>query len=462
MTCAALPLKASAGTRLDFTQNVSVSSDHEHIRAVVSATGDDGQPIRGLTLKHFAVSVDGEPGRTTRVLPVAANDQPVAIVLAIDISKSMAGSNAFAAARSAAARLVDELGSADLVAIVTFGTSATRILDFTLDKAKARKALEQLNATDNQTLLYEGLLQSAQQATLATTGKAVVIAVTDGKDEGSNVTLEDVVGKAKSSGVAVYTLGFGQEEDSKTLARISELTGGQYRHAVKPQELPDLYQSILDVLKNAYALTVDVKRVHSGIHNVSVTLSYREKKVSAAQEFRIPLPPLPRWLWFTAGSVVVLLVLLTVAGWIFTRRTRAKKRMHVAPALPPIWVDVVEGSQRGRRVRLLGRRLRIGGAADCELRSDDARLAPYQAEIISEPGGAALQNGGDGNTPMLLNGNSLRPNQSVRLRSGDRIKTGSMVVVFMDQRRTQPTPTKSEERPYAVKGPGPQRSATTK
>jgi uncharacterized protein YegL len=401
------------------------------------------------------VNVDGRQGHIGEISQVAGNDQPLAVVLAIDVSKSMAGGNAFGAARDAASRLIDELGKSDQVAIITFGNSATHILDFTQDKTKAKNSLEQLKATDNRTLLYEGLLQSAREAPLATTGRAVVIAITDGKDEGSDVTLEDVVGKAKSNGVAIYTLGFGSQEDRKTLARISELTGGQYRHTVKAGELPALYQSILDELKDAYALGVEVQNLRPGSHKIAVTLSYRDENVTAGKELKIPFPPIPRWLWITAAGTVVLLVLLAVLGWIFTRRTRAKKRMSLEPAPSPIWVDITEGSQRGRRVRLLGRRLRIGRATDCELQNDDALLASYQAEIVREQGGAVLHANGQSKTPTLLNGNQLRPSQSVTLRNGDRIKTGSLVVVFFDQRQAQPAPAKQEERTYAVKATRP-------
>jgi VWFA-related protein len=442
---------ASPGTHLNLTRDVSLSKDHRQIRLVVSAIGADNHPLRGLSDKHFSVTVDGQQGRIAAISPVAANDQPLAVVLAIDVSKSMATGNAFGAARDAVRQLVDALKPSDQVAIITFGNSANHILEFTQDKSKVKKSLEQLSAADDTTLLYEGLLQSTQEAPLATTGKAVVIAITDGKDEGSNVTLEDVVNRAKSNGVAIYTLGFGAQEDRKTLARISELTGGQYHHAVKAEELPALYQSILDELKDAYALTVDVQDLHPGSRDVAVTLNYRDEKVTASKELGIPLPPIPRWLWIVSASVVGLIALLAIFGWALTRKTRAKKRVFVEPATSPIWVDITEGTQRGRRVRLLGRKLRIGRATDCELQSDDALLSPYQAEIVREQGGAALHANSQSKMPTLLNGNQLRPNQSVQLRNGDRIKAGSMVLVFFDQRQAQPASTKLDDRAYALK-----------
>ncbi len=442
---------ALSDAHLSITREISVSGDHRQIRLVVLATGPDGHPLRGLSQQHFAVTVDDKPEQVITISQVAANDQPLAVVLAMDVSRSMAGS-AFRSAREAASRLIDQLGSNDQVAIVTFGNEAAHILDFTQDKAKAKDSLQQLAATDDKTLLYEGLLQSTQEASLATTGKAVVIAITDGKDEGSNLTLEDVASRAKSNGIAIYTLGFGPQEDRKTLARISELTGGEYRHTVKASELPELYQSILEELKDAYALEVGVQDLHPGTHKVSVALAYRSESVSAARGFSISFQRIPRWMWAAGSAAVVLLILLIALCLTSTQKRRARQTM-VATAAPssPIWVDIIEGNQKGRQVRLLGRRLRIGTATDCELRSDDSQLASCQAEITREQGGSALLVNGHGKTPTLLNGNPLRPDEGVKLRHGDRIKAGSLVLVFSDQRQARASAAKPEGRAYAVK-----------
>lgn len=454
LACSPILVSQAPSTRLTFTQKVSAPGSRDQIRAVVSAIGEDGQPIRDLSMKHFSVSVDGKLATITDVAHVAPNDRPIAMVLAMDISASMAGNHAFSAARNAAIRLMGQLGETDQVAIVTFGNSSTLALDFTTQKSKVIQALAGLNAADNRTLLYEGLLQSIKAATLATTGRPVVIAITDGKDEGSNVTLDDVVAKAKLTGVAVYTLGFGPEEDRKTLARMSELTGGLYRHAVKPEELPDLYQSILDELKDAYALRVAVPRLRAGTHDFSITLNYRDQKATANQEIKLPFPTLPIWLWVLVAGLAVLLVILAALGWVFTRRTRTKKRAFLEPAQAPLWVDVIEGAQRGRRVRLLGKKLRIGGARDCELWCDDPQVARHQADIVAEKGGATLYVNAQAKTPTFLNGNQLRPNESLKLRNGDRIKVGSMVLLFTDQRQSQPASSRRQGRMVVMKAAG--------
>ena len=108
--------------------------------------------------------------------------------------------------------------------------------------------------------------------------------------------------------------------------------------------------------------------------------------------------------------------------------------VEIAPALSLVWVDVLEGAQRKRRIRMLGKSIRIGRATECELRGDDPAMGAHHAEIVMEGSALSLTDGGS-EFPTLLNGNRLRPNQSVRLRDGERVTTGATVFVFCDQRQ---------------------------
>jgi VWFA-related protein len=414
---------------------------------VVFATDGQGHALKGLEVSNFAASVDGQSVALLNLKPTTADDRPNAIVFALDVSKSMASGHALKSARIAADAFIDELTTQDHVCLVAFGSSVKRLLEFTSQKAQAHKILASLEPRDDKTLLYEGLLVAADEATLAATGKVTVIALTDGKDEGSAVTLEDAVRRAQANHVAIYTLGFGPHADHKTLERISKLTGGQYHYAMKAEDLPALYDSVQQQLKDGYALEVassplrsysDVvlpAPLRSGSHVLSVKLTYRGEEATAKKGFAIPPPPLPRWLRMLIGilgGVLILMALLSLAI------VRSKKRGQtiVEPVIPSTWLEIVAGPQRGRRLRIEGRSLRIGKGEGCQLwLAGDSQLAPDHAEILSSSEGSCSLKDLGSKEGTLLNGNRLRPHQSVRLRGGDRVTVGSTVFIFVDQRQ---------------------------
>ena len=106
--------------------------------------------------------------------------------------------------------------------------------------------------------------------------------------------------------------------------------------------------------------------------------------------------------------------------------------------LQTAWLKVVSGPQRGRRVPIDKAPLRIGKAEGCVVRlPDDPLLGIHHAEILRQSDGSIVLVDNGAAMGTRLNGNSLRPQESVHLRNGDRIAAGSIECVFVDQRVKQ-------------------------
>lgn len=419
--------------------HTAVGGQQDLVRVLVTATDGDGHAIKGLSIGQFSAAVDGNSARLSSLESASTHDQPLAVVLALDISGSMRSDGAFAAARKAALAFIAELDDADVVSLISFGNSAQRLTGFTDDRNLIRQALDELKAADQRTVLYDGMFKAAQQATQATSNKVVVIVLTDGRDEGSSVTLQDATQAAAGQAIPIYTLGFGPAADQKTLRRIAELTGGAYFYAPSIAELPGLYQAVGEQLKDGYLLTANTQALHAGTHKLAVRVGYRGQRLADEADLVIPRPRLPWWVGAITVAVVAFALLLACVGWAVTRR-RGTERLALQPrAAAQVWIDVVDGPQRNRRVRMLGKIIRIGRAPDSELRSKDSSMATHQAELVMQDNAVLLEDGGS-DCPTLLNGNRLRPRQSVRLRDGDRIKAGTSTFIFCDRRQVAPNP----------------------
>jgi VWFA-related protein len=420
--------------RLKFLRDVNVNEDRTEFRVVVAVTDADGHPLREFNKDHFTVSVDGKGVDLLSLERTTVDDQPLAVVLALDVSKSMKKDGAWKAARDAAIAFMNKLAPQDQVCLITFGDSVNLLSDFTKEKESVQQKLSEVEANDDSTLLYDALFKAASQAELATTGKVVVIAITDGKDQGSRVTLEDAARKAQSNGVLLYTLGFGPRIDRQTLQRVSTLTDGEYRYALKAEGLSALYDSIWERLKDGYGISVKTSPLRAGDHTLSIALNHRNEKIISDRQFKIPYPPLPGWAIITAASLGALLTLLAAFALVVNLIKR-KRRPLSRPSRPTVWLDIVKGVQKGRRIRFQGRALLIGKAEDGSLQLlDDPSAGSVQAEILMDSGGTLILANHKIENGMLLNGNRLKAGLRVRLRSGDRITFGSTECVLIDQR----------------------------
>ena len=79
----------------------------------------------------------------TNVENITDNNLPFAVVLAIDISTSMAGTP-FANAKQAAHAFIENIGPNDPVAILTFGSHVDVVQDYTTDKSTLSAAIDAL------------------------------------------------------------------------------------------------------------------------------------------------------------------------------------------------------------------------------------------------------------------------------------------------------------------------------
>lgn len=161
--------------------------------------------------------------------PEGARDQvgPRRLVLALDRSGSMSGWK-MVAARRAAARIVDSLGSADSFAVLGFdhtveraGEGMTTATDH--ERFAAVRWLSALEARGG-TELREPLLQAADLLEGAD-GERVLVLVTDGQ-VGNEAELLSVIAE-RLAGVRIYCLGIDQAVNAAFLRRLAAVGGGR-------------------------------------------------------------------------------------------------------------------------------------------------------------------------------------------------------------------------------------------
>ncbi len=155
------------------------------------------------------------------VAAAAAGVAPVTVAVDASRSLSAADLNAIRATlESTVAALPDDVP----VGLVTFNDEARSLLAPTTDRAAFTAALAGIVPQGSYTVLNDALFLAARS--LADGG--VVLLVTDGRDENSATTVEDVAGLTVANHVRVVALSSGHTVDERALRRFSLLTKGGY------------------------------------------------------------------------------------------------------------------------------------------------------------------------------------------------------------------------------------------
>jgi Ca-activated chloride channel homolog len=235
------------------TKAVSVTEkvNVDVVQVTVTVSDSHGRFVRNLPKSAFHVSEDGKPQGITHF---TSEDVPLEIVVAIDISGSM--SPAMPRLKKAVKEFLSDVPSHDLVTLLGFNDTIFTLTRKTGDPSERAKAVDRL-APWGSTALYDVILRGAEILGRQTGRKALIV-FTDGEDQGSHATINDVERRLQSSDVTLYMIGQGRgvtmDTLKKVMERLSNPTGGRALFTDSIDELHDSFAELLDELSNQYLL----------------------------------------------------------------------------------------------------------------------------------------------------------------------------------------------------------------
>ena len=376
----------------------------------VSAVDESGRPVRGLTSGNFELFVGGEKVDNFVLEPTSTTEEPLSVILGVDVSGSMWGTP-FKETQKAISIFLDQLEKADFVSLMSFGTEVGFVADFTRERYVIRSQVEALRPVDDWTRLYDATYEAIRKGKDAPTTRAAVILLTDGRDEGSERNRKDAIELATGASVPVFTIGIGENIDSEFLQEIGQVSGGDFVSTPEPGNISVLYQSVLEQLKHQYLIQFDFTREPS-TYKAVLTLVHGNETARSSKEFlfnptgaTIIVPPqatkpleMPEKPWHVSltsrqlmilgaallGGFVVLIVLLTFV-YFKVRRRRVER-------------EKTEREERESRDNRLMEMLESGGSRECELEyptehhtavqaldtrsSQMTRIAPTSSDVL--------------------------------------------------------------------------------
>ena len=225
--------------------------DVDVVQVTVTVADGHGKFVRDIPKSAFHVFEDGRPQTTTHF---ASEDVPLELVAAIDISGSMAP--AMPKVKKAVKEFLGDVPPQDQVTLLGFNDNIFTLTRKTTDPADRMKAVDRL-APWGSTALYDVLLRGVEMLGRQTGRKALVV-FTDGEDQGSHATINDVERRLQSSDVTLYMIGQGRGVTMEPLKRIMERlsvpTGGRALFTDSIDELHTAFADLLDELSNQYLL----------------------------------------------------------------------------------------------------------------------------------------------------------------------------------------------------------------
>ena len=238
-------------------QQTPIRVEVEAVNVLVTVTDQKNRFVTNLQKDRFHIYEDGRRQFITNFRHETA--LPLRIGLLVDTSSSVRLKLEFE--KRAATRFVNSiLRPQDQALLVEFDSGVSLLHDFTSSPRAIAQAIRGLKAGGG-TKLFDALVSvSSQKMTDPDTRQAIVV-ISDGVDQDSQHTMEDVLRGIHVSGVTVYSIGtsrFGadqQKKGEKILRNLSRETGGRAFFPYTADGLQQTFDLINEELRSQYSLT---------------------------------------------------------------------------------------------------------------------------------------------------------------------------------------------------------------
>ncbi|MCJ7659583.1 MAG: VWA domain-containing protein [Anaerolineales bacterium] len=265
------------------------TSQFPQVTVYISAIDVNGEPV-GVAASQLVLDENGveiTPDFVSGVGEVG----PLNTLLVIDISGSMNSLGKLAAAKDAAKAYVNQSRPNDATGLLTFNTQYEYVQPLTTDNQVMVAAIDGLRAYDD-TAMYDALIRGVEILG-PVSGRKAIIVLTDGMDNRSKSTPEDVITGISTGGLSISTIGLGDPRhsegnlrglDEAALMELAENAGGVYGYADDAEGLKNLYERYGRALQSEYVLTyTSPSTLRDGV-NRSLTVSLSNESSAATTE----------------------------------------------------------------------------------------------------------------------------------------------------------------------------------
>jgi len=327
------------------------TSEFPVIHVYVSVRDAQGEPLPinpgRLVLKENGVAVNAPDIKGSTVV------NELTSLLVMDVSGSMNVAGKLDAAKDAARDYIKQLRVQDQTGIITFDTKVNVVNPVTLDHSTLLKAIDKIQAKYDDTAMYDALIKAVELLN-PLPGRKAIIVLTDGMDNKSKSTPEQVLRSIGYTGLSISTIGLGivpQGEtqpdefkglDQATLTMLAEKAGGRYGFVEDKQSLTELYDQMRRALQSEIVITYTTpQKLRDGVSR-SLTVELADDLTgvgtTGTKQFNpgglVPEVAKPIS-WVTFGVILVILTILLFLPWITSiikdmgNKSKKKKKSRI-------------------------------------------------------------------------------------------------------------------------------------
>jgi Ca-activated chloride channel family protein len=246
---------ASTGP-VEKTHGKAIQVDVNVVLVNVTVTDDFNRIVTGLEKENFAIAENGQP---QEILNFSSEDAPLSLGVIFDISGSM--SDKILKSREAVIEFFKTANPQDEFFLISFSDRPRLVADFTSSVEDVQNKIV-FEVPQGRTALLDAIYMGVAKMKEAHNPKKALLIISDGGDNHSRYTENEIKSIVKEADVQIYAIGVfggggGTPEElggPQMLGSVTEVTGGRLFTLNSTAELADVATKIGIELRNQYVL----------------------------------------------------------------------------------------------------------------------------------------------------------------------------------------------------------------
>jgi Ca-activated chloride channel family protein len=225
----------------------------------VTVTDPFDRIVTGLDQENFQVY---DEKVEQKIVAFSTEDAPISVGMIFDCSGSMG--DKIQKSKEAALQFFKTSNPQDEFMLISFSDRPDLISGFTAKYENLQDRLLTVKS-GGRTALLDAIYLGLSEMKKATTNRRALLVISDGGDNHSRYTENDIKRAVKESDVQIYAVGIFEPMSSRArtteeaggpglLAELSEVSGGRLFSVENTNELPDIAEKISIELRNQYVL----------------------------------------------------------------------------------------------------------------------------------------------------------------------------------------------------------------
>ena len=254
-----------------------VITNTDLVSFTITVTDIYGRFVSGLGKNAFSIFDDKAQQDITFF---SDEDSPVSVGILFDVSGSMSGDKV-RRARDALAHFVQTSHDRDEYFLIGFNSRAQLLMDRTRD---GNAVLDKLTfvQTKNNTALYDACYLGVERVQRGTHPKRALLLISDGQDNNSRYTFNELRRVLKESDVVLYAVGIlgGSDvgsslgmEGQGVLDDLAGVSGGKAFYPRSAAEMDDIFEQIALELRHQYSVGYRPPSFDSKWHRIKVKVA---------------------------------------------------------------------------------------------------------------------------------------------------------------------------------------------